>query len=509
MSNLILILGDQLNSEISSLNNFSRKKDCILMCEVEEEANYVKHHKKKIAFIFSAMRHFAVELKKKKYSVTYVKLNDRENTGTIDGEVKRFLKNKKMDKIIVTFPGEYRVFKNLLSLKKLLEIPIEIREDTRFFCTIENFRNWANTRKKLRMEDFYRKMRLEKNILIKNEKPIGGRWNLDSENRKFPKESEIIPKLKFINKDSITEEVIEMVLKYFPNNFGDIEPFYLAVTREEALLIFEDFFANRIFNYGKYQDSMIEGEPWMFHSVLSFYLNCGLILPEECIKKAEETYFNGKIPLNSVEGFIRQILGWREYIRGVYWIKMPDYKKQNYLQSKRPLPSFFWTAKTKMNCLKQTITDTKSNAYAHHIQRLMVVGNFALITGLSPDEVNLWFLIVYADAFEWVELPNVSGMILYADGGLVASKPYAAGGNYINKMSNYCKKCKYTVLEKTEKDSCPFNYLYWDFLRRNRKLIQSNYRMALMYRIYDKMDLSIKKRMTKRAEQFFEKIESF
>ena len=509
MSNLILILGDQLNTKISSLKNYSIKKDFILMCEVNEEANYVKHHKKKIAFLFSAMRHFAIELQKKGFSVTYVNLTDRANTGALEGEVKRFLQNKKIDKIVVTFPGEYRVYKNILSWEKLFGVLVEIREDTRFFCSISNFRNWADTRKKLRMEDFYRKMRLEKNILIENERPIGGKWNLDLENRKFPNAGEKIPKLKSFNNDSITEDVIEMVLEYFPKNFGDIEPFYLAVTREEALIIFEDFFENRIFNYGRFQDAMIEGEPWMFHSVLSFYLNCGLILPEECIKKAEETYFSGKAPLNSVEGFIRQILGWREYIRGVYWLKMPDYKELNYLNSKRSLPNFYWTANTKMNCLKQTIAETKSNAYAHHIQRLMVLGNFALITGLNPYEVNLWYLIVYADAFEWVELPNVSGMILFADGGLVASKPYAAGGNYINKMSNYCKKCKYNVLEKTEKNSCPFNYLYWDFLRRNRNLVQSNYRMALMYKIYDKMNLQIKKKMTKRAEQFFENIESF
>tara|TARA_B100000700_G_scaffold237121_1_gene263225 strand:- start:43 stop:1572 length:1530 start_codon:yes stop_codon:yes gene_type:complete len=509
MSNLILILGDQLNKQISSLNNFSREKDFILMCEVAEEANYVKHHKKKIAFIFSAMRHFAHELKKNKFSINYIKLNDRNNTGTLKGEVKRFLKKKKVDKIILTFPGEFRIYKNVLSWQKCFEVPVEIREDYRFFCTIENFRNWAKNRKKFRMEDFYQKMRREENILILNQKPLGGKWNFDSENRNFPNDQTKIPKLKFIEKDKITEEVIEMVLEYFPNNFGDIEPFYYAVTREDALQLLENFFEERIINFGKFQDAMIEGEPWMFHSVLSFYLNSGLILPKECVKKAQESYFYGNIPLNSVEGFIRQILGWREYIRGIYWLKMPYYKELNFFQSKRSLPSFFWTAKTKMNCLKQSISDTKSNAYAHHIQRLMVIGNFALITGLNPDQVNLWYLTVYADAFEWVELPNVSGMVLYADGGLVASKPYAAGGNYINKMSNYCKKCKYKVLEKTEKDSCPFNYLYWDFIRRNKDLIQNNYRMSMIYEIYNKMDKILKGKINKRAEQFFENIESF
>ena len=247
---------------------------------------------------------------------------------------------------------------------------------------------------------------------------------------------------------------------------------------------------------------MLEGEPWMYHSHLSFYLNCGLLLPLECIAAAEEAYLDGDAPINAVEGFIRQILGWREYIRGLYWLMMPDYAELNFFNATRPLPDFYWSADTKMNCLKQCITETQQHAYAHHIQRLMVLGNFALLTGISPQEVNHWFLIVYADAYEWVELPNVSGMVLFSDGGYLASKPYAAGGSYINKMSNYCQGCQYIVTQKTGSDACPFNYLYWDFLVRNRAQLQTNQRVSMMYRNYDRMKPEIKQAIADDSQQF-------
>ena len=325
-------------------------------------------------------------------------------------------------------------------------------------------------------------------------------------NRKPPKEGLDIPKPYSKDIDDITRDVMTLIAERFSNHFGDIEPFYYAVTRNQALQALNLFIKQRLGYFGDYQDAMIEGEPWMYHSQISFYLNCGLLLPLECVEAAEDAYYQGQAPLNAVEGFIRQIVGWREYIRGVYWLKMPDYASQNFLKAKRDLPDFYWTADTKMNCLAQCVSETKQNAYAHHIQRLMVLGNFALLAGIDPKQVNEWFLIVYADAYEWVELPNVSGMILFADGGYLASKPYAAGGSYINKMSNYCKNCDYKVTKKNGLDACPFNYLYWDFLARNRNKLQFNHRIAMMYKTYDRMNEERKETIAHESRQFLDNL---
>lgn len=493
MKNLRLILGDQLSQNISSLKNCSKLNDIIFMCEVWEEATYVKHHKKKIAFLFSAMRHFAQELKKNGYHLLYIKLNDKENTGSFKNEVQRLLKQHEISRIIITHPGEYRVLKDMQTWENEFNVPVEIRTDDRFLCQPEEFAHWANGRQNLRMEYFYREMRKKHDILMDGELPVGNQWNFDNQNRTPPKKNLNIP-LPYINEvNDITKEVIALVAKRFELHFGDLEPFYFAVTREQALMVLAKFIDERLKNFGEYQDAMLEGEPWMYHSHISFYLNCGLLLPLECVKAAEKAYHQGLAPLNAVEGFIRQIIGWREYIRGIYWLKMPDYANENFFQAKRKLPEFYWTGQTKMNCLSQCVLETKKNAYAHHIQRLMVLGNFALISGIDPTEVNEWFLIVYADAYEWVELPNVSGMILFADGGYLASKPYAAGGSYINKMSDYCKNCSYKVTLKNGPDACPFNYLYWDFLARNREKLASNHRIGMMYKTYDRMNDDKKK----------------
>jgi deoxyribodipyrimidine photolyase-related protein len=331
-------------------------------------------------------------------------------------------------------------------------------------------------------------MRRKYDILMDGDNPIGGQWNFDSENRKPPKSGLNVPKNYTIKPDKITTDVLNLVEKNFKDHFGDLNPFYFAVTRQQALIVLNEFIDKRLSMFGDFQDAMIEGEPWMFHSHISFYLNCGLLTPLECIKAAENAYCDNRAPLNAVEGFVRQILGWREYIRGVYWYKMPDYKEENYLEASRKLPEFYWTGQTNMNCLKQCINETKENSYSHHIQRLMVLGNFVLLAGINPDDVHNWYLAVYSDAYEWVELPNVTGMILYADGGVLASKPYAASGAYINRMSNYCKNCHYKVNLKDGKDACPFNYLYWDFLIRNENKLRNNPRMGLIYRNLDKMN---------------------
>ncbi|MGC6471926.1 MAG: cryptochrome/photolyase family protein [Parvibaculales bacterium] len=508
MPTLRLILGDQLNQQISSLSDCDPGSDPVLLCELRSEATYVRHHKKKIAFVFSAMRHFAEELSHQGHLVKYVTYDDPENTGGFTGEVARHVENLGCDRVVVTEAGEYRLMEEMRSWRDTLGVPVEIRPDDRFLATHEEFRDWASGRKSLQMEFFYRTMREKHDVLMTGGKPVGGKWNYDAENRKPPAKGMTVPEPFRVQRDAITQEVLDLVKTEFADHFGDLEPFHLAVTREQALAALEDFVTRRLSDFGSYQDAMLEGEPWMFHAHIGFYLNIGLLLPLEVIKRVEAAHAENNLPLNAVEGFIRQILGWREYVRGIYWLKMPDYAGLNALAAQRALPDFFWTGMTQMNCLRQCITETKENAYAHHIQRLMVLGNFALIAGLSPQQVNEWYLVVYADAYEWVELPNVSGMVLYADGGILATKPYAASGAYINRMSNYCKNCSYKVSVKNGPDACPFNYLYWDFLDRNRETLAGNHRLGMVYRTFDKMDEGKKQAVREDSRRFLTRLDA-
>jgi (6-4)DNA photolyase len=503
---LRLILGDQLSPNISGLADVDPENDLLLMCEVRSEATYVKHHKKKIAFLFSAMRHFAADLSNKNMNVRYVRYDDPDNTGSLLGEVSRVVAETKVTEIILTAPGEYRLRAEMDGWSDTLGLPVTIREDDRFLCSTAEFANWATGRKQLRMEYFYREMRRKYSVLMDQDDPIGGQWNFDADNRKPPAGGLDIPDTYRARPDTITQEVIELVETCFPDHFGDLAPFHFAVTRTQALTALDQFITKRLSLFGDYQDAMIQGEPWMFHSHIGLYLNCGLLDPLECIERSEAAYHKGNAPLNAVEGFIRQILGWREYVRGIYWLKMPEYKSENYLNATRPLPEFYWTGDTSMNCVRQCVTETKQNAYAHHIQRLMVLGNFALIAGLDPDEVNEWYLLVYADAYEWVELPNVTGMILFADGGLLGSKPYAASGSYINKMSNYCGSCSYKHTVKNGPKACPFNYLYWDFLDRNSDRLQGNPRMGFMYKSLDRMSDEKRRAIQDDSRRFFNAI---
>ena len=506
MNVLRLVLGDQLNLKISSLEGYNKKTDSVLMCEVMEEATRVLHHKKKLVFIFSAMRHFRIDLTDEEIDVSYIKLDDTKNTGSFYGEVKRFIEENKIDRLIITEPSEYKVFETMKKWSGALKVPVEFRPDTRFLCGKKEFVQWAENRKLFRMEHFYREMRKKYSLLIDNGKPEGGSWNYDALNREAVKGEVQVPQTYIERKTEITREVINLVSKKFPQHFGDIEPFYFSVTRKGALEALDKFIKERLLKFGQYQDAMVEGEPWLYHSHISMYLNSGLLLPLECIKRAEETYYSGFAPLNAVEGFIRQILGWREYVRGIYWLEMPDYENRNFLKAARKLPSLFWSGQTKMNCMRQCIKETKENAYAHHIQRLMVLGNFALLSGLTPNEVNDWYMVVYADAYQWVELPNVSGMVLFADGGLLASKPYVASGSYINKMSNYCKNCEYKVSIKTGQLACPFNYLYWNFLIQNEPILHSNHRLAMPYKTLSKMSSEKLDAIKISSDTFFESL---
>jgi deoxyribodipyrimidine photolyase-related protein len=505
---LCLILGDQLSPNLSSLADHHTQTDVVLMCEVRSEATYVKHHKKKIAFVFSAMRHFAKGLSDDGYDVRYVQYDDQNNTGSLIGEVGRIITQEPITEIVVTAPAEHRLQTEMAGWSLELNLPVTIKEDDRFLCSPDEFSSWAEGRKQLRMEYFYREMRRKYSILMDQDGPIGGQWNYDAENRKPPSSGLVVPDTFCAQHDEITQEVLALVEHHFPDHFGDLLPFHFAISRDQALAALDQFIAKRLRLFGDYQDAMVQNEPWMYHSHIGFYLNCGLLNPLECIERAEAAYHKGVAPLNAVEGFIRQILGWREYVRGIYWLKMPNYKSANFLEAKRQLPDFYWTADTKMNCMRQCITETKQNAYAHHIQRLMVLGNFALLAGIAPDEVNNWYLLVYADAYEWVELPNVTGMVLFADGGLLASKPYAASGAYINKMSNYCGSCKYKVSVKNGPNACPFNYLYWDFIGRNDGKLRGNPRMGFMYKSLDRMSDEKRDAIQEDSRRFFNAMDS-
>lgn len=505
MPSIILILGDQLNQNISSLKHCDKDNDLIVMCEVLEECSTPKHHKKKIAFILSAMRHFAQELKESGFNVAYVTLDDPENTHSFTSEIIRLSNKHHINTVKVTYPGEYRVLQDLDNLKRE-KIDVQICEDDRFLCSINEFKDFAKGRKSLVMETFYRQMRVKYDILMDGGKPIGGKWNYDADNRKPPKKGLKIPTHYHNPPNDITKTVMALVNEKFADHFGDIEPFYFAINRGQALLALQNFIDERVQNFGTYQDAMMQGEDFMFHSHIGFYLNNGLLEPLEVIQSVEAEYQKGRINLHSAEGFVRQILGWREYIRGVYWLQMPEYKTRNFFNAKNKLPEFYWSANTKMNCMKECVRSTKQNAYAHHIQRLMVLGNFALITGIDPDAVNEWYLLVYADAYEWVELPNVSGMVLFSDGGILGTKPYAASGSYINKMSNYCQNCAYQVKEKNGDRACPFNYLYWNFLIKNKSLLSKNHRMAMIYRVLEKFDQDKIENIKKDSQKFLNQI---
>ncbi|MEM8773243.1 MAG: cryptochrome/photolyase family protein [Pseudomonadota bacterium] len=491
--NLILILGDQLSSDLASLRAARKTKDVILMGELADEATYVKHHKKKIAFLFSAMRHFAEDLRANNYTVDYQKLDAKNAAKSFTELVKRAVKKHKPDKIIVVEPGEHRLRAEFAKWETNASVPVEVLEDDRFFCSLDEFNAWAEGRKSLRMEFFYREMRKKTGLLMDGDAPAGGEWNFDKENRKPPKSGLDYPDPPQFKPDSITRDVIDLVSERFDDHFGDVEPFWFAVTSEDAEIALDYFIEHALPRFGDYQDAMVSDEKFLFHSVLSPYINAGLLSPKAVCERAQAAYEAGDAPINAVEGFIRQILGWREYVRGIYWRGDKGYVKQNFFEADRPLPEFFWSGKTEMACVAAAVNQTREEAYAHHIQRLMVTGNFALIAGLDPHAVHEWYLEVYADAYEWVEAPNVIGMSLFADGGGLGSKPYAASGAYINRMSDYCKNCRYSVSKKTEEDACPFNALYWDFLIRNRKKLEGNGRLSRVYQNWERMDADKKR----------------
>ena len=509
---LVPVLGDQLSRNLSSLDGLSPDSTVILMMEVWDEATYVRHHKQKIVLIFSAMRHFAEELRAEGWRVDYVRLDDPANTGSFTGEVARAVDRHAPSEVRITEASEWRVQQAILEWQDRLPCPVRILPDTRFIAAHAEFRAFAEGRKHLTMEYFYRDMRRKTGLLMRADgKPEGDVWNLDAANREPPPkngsaEMNAPPAPKFAP-DAITRVVIALVATSFPDHFGDLEPFGWPVTRAQALEAAEAFFAERLTLFGAYQDAMVHGEDDLYHSMLSTSLNIGLLTPRELCETAEAAYKSGRAPLNSVEGFIRQIIGWREYVRGFYWYTMPGLAEANALNAHRPLPEFFWTGETDMRCLSDCIRTTREDAHAHHIQRLMVLGNFCLIAGIDPRDVQDWYLAAYADAFEWVELPNVAAMVLYADGGRLATKPYAASGNYINTMSDYCKTCRYKVAQKTGPDACPFNPLYWHFMDANRARLESNHRIGRIFATWDRMGAAKQGEYLASAEKFLDSLE--
>jgi deoxyribodipyrimidine photolyase-related protein len=486
VTTLIPVLGDQLSPELSSLAGADPAASVILMMEVAEETTYVRHHKTKLVYILSAMRHHAEALRGAGWQVDYVRLDNPENTGSFTGEVARALQRHTPDRIIVTEAGEWRVAAMLESWETLFGLPVDIRPDNRFLCSHREFEGWAEGRATLTMEFFYREMRRKTGLLMEGGKPAGGRWNFDKDNRKPAQADLLMPRPLAFPPDVITREVITLVEQRFDGNPGKLGRFDYAVTAEDAERQAASFFANALPRFGDYEDAMLTGERFLWHSILSPYINSGLLDPLDLCRRAEAEYDAGRAPLNSVEGYIRQLIGWREYMRGIYWREGPDYVDRNFLGHHRPLPGWYWTGETDMHCMAELLGQTLDTAHAHHIQRLMVTGNFALLIGADPKQVHVWYLEVYLDAYEWVELPNTLGMSQFADGGLLGSKPYVSSGAYINRMSDYCRSCRYDVGKRTGEDACPFNALYWDFLARHRDKLGSNRRLTMPYRTWDR-----------------------
>ncbi|MEI4473524.1 cryptochrome/photolyase family protein [Frigidibacter sp. MR17.24] len=499
---LILVLGDQLSPGLAALRLADRATDRVVMAEVAAETDYVPHHPKKIALIFAAMRKFAARLQDQGWTVDYTRLDDPGNAGSIPGELLRRAEATGATRVLATRPGEWRLVRAL----EELPLRVEILEDDRFIASHADFDAWAEGRKELRMEWFYREMRRRTGLLMQGDKPVGGKWNFDHDNRKPAQADLFMPRPVEIAPDAVTAEVLDLVEARFPKNFGRLRPFALATTPEEAERVFAGFLRHALPRFGDFQDAMLAGEKYLYHSLISSSLNIGLLDPLEVCRRAEAEHTAGRAPLNAVEGFIRQILGWREYVRGIYFREGPDYPRRNALNHRRGLPPLYWGAPTRMACLGAAVAQTRDEAYAHHIQRLMLTGNFALLAGVDPAEVHEWYLSVYADAFEWVEAPNTVGMSQFADGGLLGSKPYVSSGNYINRMSDYCGGCAYRVQDRSGPDACPFNLLYWQFLDRHRDRFAANPRMGNIYRTWDRMDETHRATVLAEAGAFLDRL---
>jgi deoxyribodipyrimidine photolyase-related protein len=505
---LRLILGDQLNIQHSWFSEDPSVAEYVLM-EVREEATYVRHHIQKIIGFFLAMRAFAKELEKRGFSVRYIALDDPTNRHSFAENIETLLASGRYSSGQYQAPDEYRVAEALRDISSRASVPMQVVDSEHFLTTPEFFQGVFKGHKRYVMELFYREVRRKYDLLMDDGEPIGGRWNYDAENRKkLPKDVTPPPPLEF--EREVTELVALLRTLKIPSiGSVDARRFTWPVTREESLRALKYFCEKLLPDFGSYQDAMHTEYRFLFHSKISFSMNVKLISPLEVIEAAINAWrkSKGAISIEQIEGFVRQIAGWREFMRGVYWAHMPRYKTLNFFGAKRPLPHYFWDGDTKMRCVKHAVDQSLEESYAHHIQRLMVTGNFTILTGINPDEVDAWYLGVYADALEWVQLPNTRGMSQFADGGIVGTKPYTSSAAYINKMSNYCSGCHYNFKEKYGERGCPFNTLYWDFLIRNRKLLENNPRIGMGYRQIDKMSEREISDITTKASDLLKEIE--
>ena len=500
---LILILGDQLSPDMAALRFGDITRDYVVMAEVMAEGTSVPHHPQKIVLILTAMRKFATQLRAQGWRVLYSELDDAQNSQTIPGELLRHAVEVGAQSVLATQCGEWR----LRAALDDLPLPVTQMPDDRFICSETEFTAWAAGRKQLRMEYFYRDMRRKTGLLMEGDKPAGGQWNFDPENRKAAKPDLFRKRPLRFAPDETVRNVMKLVDDRF-THFGTADDFGWATDRDQALHALNHFITHALPRFGDEQDAMLRGDPTLSHALISPYLNLGLLTPIEVCQAAAAAWRAGHVPINAAEGFIRQIIGWREYIRGIWALKGPDYITLNALDHQAALPPLYWGAPTKMACLSHAVQQTHDLAYAHHIQRLMVTGNFALLAGVNPAAVHDWYLSVYIDAFEWVEAPNTIGMSQFADGGVVGSKPYVSSGAYIDRMSDYCGDCAYSVKDKVGANACPFNLLYWHFLIRHRDRFKSNPRMGQMYYTWDKMEDTHRDRVLLEADRFLNRLQS-
>ena len=504
-----LLLGDQLNRKHSWFKENNKSTLYILM-ECRSETDYVQHHLQKVVGYFMAMRSFGDWLKEQGHEVYYFRLDEPSNKQSIPENIKFILAATEARRFEYQLPDEYRLDKALRQLTAELGISYGIFDTEHFFTTRDEVAALFKGKKTWVMESFYRQMRRKHHVLMTGSEPIGDRWNFDAENRQAVPAGTRFPDPPLPAHDAT--EFLTLLQEQGVKTLGSMHDNKLPwpIQPDEAYTLLHFFIEEMLPNFGAYQDAMTQEHRFLFHSRLSFALNIKLISPQEVVEMAEKAWRQqpDRYPLSAVEGFIRQILGWREYMRGIYWAYVPGYYHLNFFEHDQPLPSWYWTGQTKMNCLKQAITQSLETAYAHHIQRLMITGNFALLAGVQPDEVDAWYLGIYIDAVEWVEITNTRGMSQFADGGIVGTKPYVSSANYINKMSDYCKSCAYKKQLKTGPGACPFNSLYWDFHARHRDKLESNPRIGMVYRTWDKMEQEQQEALRKQAAHYLHNINS-
>ncbi|OYT72432.1 MAG: cryptochrome/photolyase family protein [Chloracidobacterium sp. CP2_5A] len=500
----IWILGDQLTLRHPAFERLTPRDAVILMIESAAHARRTRYHKQKLVFLFSAMRHYAEELRALGWQVDY-----RREQPDFEAGLEAHLRQFRPARMWLMEPTEYGVAERLQQAAAARQVALRILPTTMFLSDRHEFAKRARGKKTLVMEPFYRRMRRQTGILMEADgEPTGGTWNYDQNNREVPPRGHRFPPLPRYAPDAITREAMDWVRRDFPEGYGDIEPFHWAVTRADAEDFYRDFLEHRLDGFGPYEDAMVAGEPALYHSLASPYVNVGLLDPLEAARQAERRYREGKARLNSAEGVVRQFIGWREFIYQIYWLKMPAFAEANFFGDERPLPHYYWDAETRMRCMREIVTQLLQTGHAHHIQRLMVLGNFALLAGVRPQAVNEWFWLAYVDAYEWVTLPNVLGMSLYADGGFLATKPYAASAAYINRMSDYCAGCAYDPKRRHGEGACPFNSLYWGFLDRHREKLFPNQRMRMIYAAWDKLSADERAATLSWAAQTLARLES-